>query len=287
MSKKLTIGMAAYDDFDGVYFSIQSIRMFHQEVMDDLEFIIIDNNPHSQHGKECKNFAQSVKTRDQRESLCQYIPVTDRTSTAVRDETFKNSNTPYTLNMDCHVLIEQGGLKKLIDYYDQNSSTTNLYHGPMYYDALDSNTVVTHMKPEWRAQMFGTWAHDDRGTDIDNDPFEIPMHGMGLFTCRTEAWAGFNPKFKGFGGEEGYIHKKFKLRGDQTICLPFLRWLHRFQRPNGVRYVLTMENKVRNYILGAIENNEPFEPIIDHFTGEGMPQNTIESMIRDIKGENN
>ena len=92
---------------------------------------------------------------------------------------------------------------------------------------------------------------------------------------------------KGFGGEEGYIHKKFKLRGDQTICLPFLRWLHRFQRPNGVRYVLTMENKVRNYILGAIENNEPFEPIIDHFTGEGMPQNTIESMIRDIKGENN
>ena len=39
MSKKLTIGMATYDDYDGVYFSIQAIRMYHPEILKDIEFI--------------------------------------------------------------------------------------------------------------------------------------------------------------------------------------------------------------------------------------------------------
>ena len=30
----LTIGMATYDDFDGVYFTIQSLRLHHAEVME-------------------------------------------------------------------------------------------------------------------------------------------------------------------------------------------------------------------------------------------------------------
>ena len=33
---KLTIGMACYDDFDGVYFTINSILQYHREVIDDI-----------------------------------------------------------------------------------------------------------------------------------------------------------------------------------------------------------------------------------------------------------
>ena len=47
---------------------------------------------------------------------------------------------------------------------------------------------------------------DDRGRDSNGEPFEIPMQGLGMFSCRKEAWLGFNPLFNGFGGEEGYIH---------------------------------------------------------------------------------
>src|SRR5262249_17348834 len=43
--KKLTIGMATYDDYDGVYFTLQSIRLHHPEILTDAEFVIIDNNP--------------------------------------------------------------------------------------------------------------------------------------------------------------------------------------------------------------------------------------------------
>ena len=49
--KKLTIGMSTYDDYDGVFFTIQSLRMYHLHGMqNDIEFIVIDNNPESAHG---------------------------------------------------------------------------------------------------------------------------------------------------------------------------------------------------------------------------------------------
>src|SRR5262245_29501083 len=31
--KKLTVGMATYDDYDGVYFTLQAIRLYHREAL--------------------------------------------------------------------------------------------------------------------------------------------------------------------------------------------------------------------------------------------------------------
>ena len=50
---KLTIGLTVYDDYDGAYFTLQSLRMHHKEVADRLEFVIINNNPNSKQGKAC------------------------------------------------------------------------------------------------------------------------------------------------------------------------------------------------------------------------------------------
>jgi hypothetical protein len=43
--RRLTIGMATYDDYDGVYFTIQSIRLSNPELDGAVEFVVIDNNP--------------------------------------------------------------------------------------------------------------------------------------------------------------------------------------------------------------------------------------------------
>jgi hypothetical protein len=75
----------------------------------------------------------------------------------------------------------------------------------------------------------------------------------GLFACRRAAWPGFNRNFRGFGGEEGYIHEKFRQRGGRTLCLPFLRWLHRFGRPLGAPYSNRWEDRIRNYVIGFTE----------------------------------
>jgi len=255
--KKLTIGITTYDDYDGVFFTVQSIRMFHKEVLDDIEFVIIDNNPDSPHGEALKNFTSSIK------QPVQYIPFREYKSPFVKGKIFDYARTPYVLGIDGHILLEAGCLKKLIDFYESGKDGGNFVQGPLLYD--DLNYVSTHFDLVWRGQMWGIWATDERGKNIDGEPFEIPAQGMGLFSCRKDSWLGFNPNFRGFGGEEGYIHEKYRQAGKKTLCLPFLRWNHRFGRPNGVKYPLTLNNKVRNYFIGFIELKMDVKPIYEHF----------------------
>ena len=196
--RKLTIGMATHDDYDGLYFSIQSIRMFHKEVLDDIEFVIVDNNPTSIHGKPIRKLTDWIK-----EPL-QYLPFTKYQATTIKNKVFALSDTPYTLCMDSHVMIEAGGLKKLIDFYDSGKDNGNLLQGPLIYDDMDS--ISSHFDLKWSQHMWGQWGTDARALNPNSPPFEIPAHGMGLFSCRTDSWLGFNKDFRGFGGEEGYIH---------------------------------------------------------------------------------
>ncbi len=41
----LCVGMATHGDYDGVWFTIQALRLYHPEVADDLSFVVIDNDP--------------------------------------------------------------------------------------------------------------------------------------------------------------------------------------------------------------------------------------------------
>lgn len=275
--KKLTIGSAVYDDFDGVYFSYQSIRLNNQDIWDDLDLLIIDNNPESDQGKATKDFCEKTKH-------IRYIPYTEKTSTAVRNEIFFNAQGEFCMSIDCHVLFEPDTIKKLIKYFEENPDTKDLFHGPMFYDVINGHAPCTHMKPEWRDHMFGTWGVDQRGTDPNNPPFEIPMHGLGVFACRTDAWLKFHPDFSGFGGEEGYIHNKYKRAGRQTWCLPFLRWLHRFQRPAGVKYPLVLKDRIKNYLIGNVELGLPIHEIINHFSEKhpNMDYDKLLSEAQDI-----
>lgn len=243
--RKLTIGMATHNDYDGLYFSIQAIRMYHSEILKDIEFVIIDNNPDSPHGKAIRDLTNWIK------EPFQYLPFIKFNSTTVKNKVFDLSDTPYTLCMDSHVMIVPGALKKLIDFYDNKSDDGNLLQGPLIYD--DFKHYSTHFDNTWSGHMWGTWQTDKRGEDPNNPPFEIPSQGMGLFSCRTDSWLGYNKEFRGFGGEEKYIHEKYRQRGKKTLCLPFLRWLHRFERPNGIPYTNDLKDRFKNYMIGHLE----------------------------------
>jgi hypothetical protein len=277
MNKLLTIGMATYDDFDGVFFTIQALRMYHlQDLKDQVEFVIVDNNPESKHGKEVKNFAGWCDAK--------YIPFTAKTSTSTRNEIFKHASGKYTVCLDCHVMIEPGGIKALLDYYAKDPETKDLVQGPLWYDDLRS--VSTHFDPVWRDIMYGIWATDKSAYD-KGEPFEIPMMGLGLFSCRTAAWPGFNENFRGFGAEEGYIHEKIRRLGGKCICLPSLRWNHRFQRPAGAPYPNVVEDRIWNYFVGWLEilktPNHPFiENIVKAFS-DRVPESVVRSILEKAK----
>ena len=255
----LTIGMATYNDFDGVYFTLQALRLYQD--LADTELLVVDN-----YGCDTtQRFVEGwVKGR--------YIQAKELVGTAApRDLVFRKARGEAVLCCDSHVLFFPGVIAKLKAYYHKHPESIDLLQGPLVYDDLRS--FSTHFDPVWREQMWGIWATDERGKDPEGASFEIPMQGLGVFSCRKDAWPGFNPLFRGFGGEEGYIHEKFRQRGGRTLCLPWLRWVHRFQRPKGVPYRLTVEDKFRNYLIGHAELGLDLEPILEHFAQHLRPEN--------------
>lgn len=255
---KLTIGMATYDDFDGVYFTCNNIRFQAWDRIDEIDLVVIDNNPTSKQGEATKLFCQSANIR--------YLEEKRKQSTSVRNRVFTEAEAPVAMCIDSHVLIEKESIYKLLDSAKSLADDKNLYHGPMLYDYLDPDaTPVTHMDPIWQDNMFGVWAHDVRGSNPDNAPFPIPMHGMGLFLSSVKHFQKFHELFKGFGGEEGYIHEKTRLAGGDIICLPWLRWMHRFQRPNKAPYSNVIQDRIVNYLIGFSEVGWNKNTVVNHF----------------------
>ena len=153
--------------------------------------------------------------------------------------------------------------------------------GPLLYDDLIN--VSTHFDQVWRGDMYGIWATNKEAYDAGK-PFEIPMQGMGLLAFEKSAWQGINPHFKGFGAEEGYIASKFRQWGGTNICIPQLKWNHRFGRPNGVKYPLILEDRIWNYFVGWLEitgdpEHSMIKDIYNHFKDK-IPPGSIDNIFK-------
>lgn len=316
---KLTIAMATYDDFDGCYFSTQALKLYHADMLDQIEILVIDNNPKGKHGNAVKGLLSEWSTPSKRK----YVAFDKNHGTSQsRNMVFSEASGEYVLCMDSHVLLWPNSIKRLLEYYDANPDTQDMISGPIVYDNLHS--YATHFDPVWRSEMWGIWStawkdntgrlfcirdfkskgvqlcgfHDlmtgekldtlngkpapaigfsahqtalkklgfiQMGEEVDDEPFEVPSQGLGMFSCKKSAWLGFNEHFRGFGGEECYIHEKFRQAGHKTMCLPFLRWNHRFNRPDGIKYPLDRHSKIRNYVLGHQELGLDLAPVYEHF----------------------
>jgi hypothetical protein len=278
MNKKLTIGMATYDDFDGVFFSVQSLRMHHPICQDDdVEIIILDNNPMSSHGQECKNFSNSGNN-------IRYIEHYETISSFNKYKIAEYATGKYILIMDCHVLLQNGAIDALLNYFEENPNCNNLVQGPLIYD--DLRNISTHFDPRWSGDMYGVWA-TNKDMYLAGKPFSIPMQGMGLLAFEKSSWKGINQNFKGFGGEEGYIAAKFRQWGGDNICLPQLGWNHRFGRPNGVKYPLILEDRIWNYFIGWLEiTQDPEHPMIKsiyEYFGNRIPKWSLDKILDQSK----
>lgn len=250
----LTIGMAVYDDYDGVYFSVMSILLYHRECLEYIDFVIIDNNPKGDSANSTRRFCEKLGLR--------YIPIEDYCATAVRDSLFRYATGRFVLCLDSHVMLLPGALSRLIAYIQNDRECGDLLQGPLVNDTGDR--LFTHMEPRWKNGMLGAWKETE-GISRDSPPFEIGMQGLGVFCCRKEAWPGLNPRFAGFGGEEGYLHEKFRRSGARVMCLPFLLWVHRFERPLGVPYRIDWQDRIRNYLIGHDELGWDVRELAIHF----------------------
>lgn len=266
--------MATYDDYDGVFFSVQSLRIYHDICKTDaVQFVLLDGNPTSEHGKACKSFIEG-------QARGKYIAHSGVPSSFNKYKTVDYADGKYVLIMDCHVLLEPNAISELLSYFNNNPDCKNLVQGPLWYDDLVN--ISTHFDQKWSGDMYGTWQTNKEAYDAGK-PFEIEMQGMGLLAFEKSAWKGISSHFKGFGAEEGYIAAKFREWGGKNICLPSLKWNHRFGRPNGVKYPLILEDRIWNYFVGWLEitkdpNHQMIQDIKKYFS-ERIPSGSVESIL--------
>lgn len=248
----LTIGMASYNNFEQVWWTIQSLRLYHN--LDDVEILVIDNYGDDVLKERIQNsFFDKVK----------YIRKTEIQGTSYpRDKVFEEASGEFVLCIDSHVMFPNGTIDKLKKWIVENRGRKDLFQGILVYD--DLKTFCDRMNPIWECNMFGVWGYIK---EIAEKEYEIPMNGLGLFGCYKEAWLGFNEEFREFGGEEGYIHEKYKQAGNKIICLPFLQWIHKFHdQKTTTPYLNTITGRIRNYIIGWDELGLDLQPIKDHFS---------------------
>lgn len=241
MNIPLTVSMATHDDYDGVYFTVQSLRLHHHLPV-GTEILVLDNNPDSEHGRALAGLAKSIKD-------LRVVPVRDRMSSFIKYDAFQEARGDVILGLDCHVLLQGGFIERLMAYWAANPGSADMLTGPLLYNDLRATSVK--MNPTWRGHDFGTWGDDPAGV-LSGVPFEVPMQGMGCFSFLRQHVPTINPGFRGFGAEEWYVAEKVRQNGGRVMCDPALGWNHRFDWPRR-RFPLTLDDKVRNYYRGWLE----------------------------------
>ncbi|MFO1043940.1 MAG: hypothetical protein U0941_19325 [Planctomycetaceae bacterium] len=160
---QLTIGMATFRDFDGVYFTLNALRLYHAGVLDRCELVVVDNDPDGPQSQRLQEFIkhvssgaaidQPVESRPRRELPqpfnVQYVPSRDVQGTsAPRDLIFRVAQGDAVLVLDSHVDVWPGGIAGLLDYFDSHPESKDLLQGPLVLDNLSSS--ATHFDDVWQ-----------------------------------------------------------------------------------------------------------------------------------------
>lgn len=286
---KLTIGIPHYNDFEGLWATVTSLVVQAREagLLGKIEILVVDQSPDPiqlpegqpqppsvQAGELAKAFIEGwvngTKDDSGQELTARYLRYNHALGTTIaKDIVFRASATEWTLCLDSHVTLEADSLKNVYRWICSNRTNPDLYHGVLIYDGYKG--VATHLDPQWRGQMWGVWATDDRGLKPSMKPFEIPAAAGWAFMCRTDRWIGYHPLMRGFGGEETFLQKLWQKNGRTVFCHPALRGIHRFGR-TGEMAPVTIEDKIRNYTLGLTMLGEDLEEMRNHFTESLTPE---------------
>lgn len=176
----LSIVSAVYDDFHGFYFTYKSLKLHHPQLLPFTEFVIVDQRPDSNAGKEMKSQLLGYD----RSGLwgVNYIPYTERMGTAhSRALAIKEAKGDVRLCLDSHVILPAGSIWNLALYFHQRPDCKDIVSGPLLTDAIYDyrhlppnveldfdellkaptprySVMATHYAHHMREEMLGTWA---------------------------------------------------------------------------------------------------------------------------------
>ncbi len=249
---RLTIGTTSYNNYAETYATIEALRTYHD--LTDCEILVIDN--FGDH--ELEEFIKSNGSCAGCPPHCgvvRYVKCVEKNGPAyAKNKVFEHARGEMTLCVDSHVFLAPGALNNI-------PITDDFITGPLIYN---NHTIYSsHWLRQWRGQMLGVWSENLTEDKLPKSPIDIPGMGCGCFATRTKSWLGFNPRMRGFGGEEFAIHEKYRQAGRRVICLPSLIWLHQF---GGKKlYPLQIIDRVINYLINWQDLGLDTKEIETHF----------------------
>lgn len=277
MAKFLNIAIPTFQDWDGVIMTLTSLKLYHKDSLRDIKVVILDNtNGTTQHSINLQNYVKEHSPLE----IDLYVNPDVWGTAAAKNYAISKCDGEFVLTMDSHIMLPYGVIDKLIEFFKLNRYTDDLYQGP--YIADTGNTYVGNcFKPVWSNCMYGQW--DNRPYDKDGK-LEILMQGMGLFAFRRVTWLKFHELSRGFGGEEYYIHEKYRQAGRKCWSLNWLEWWHRCGHVNGVKYSWSVKDVIWNYLLSNITLGYPdYHSLYNHFVPQFVSRKRftdVESSIR-------
>lgn len=244
---RLTIGIPVYKQYVETWFTVQSLRLHHD--LSDCEILLVDNFGDPALEKFVKHHCSGI---------ARYVKRTEAMGTGfIKNCVFEEARGDTVLCIDSHVLLAPNSL-------DSVKPTDDLMFGVMLMS--NQRTYYTEYLPEWRGYSWGIWGPPKKKDQLPEEPFDIWGMGTAGFYTSRKTWLGFHKDARGFGGIEGVIVEKYRKAGRRVMSNPKLIWHHYF-RPDLTRppYPLTMNDRVRNYILGFTELGMDLSPIREHY----------------------
>ena len=256
----LCIGMATHGEFDGVWFTIQALRMYHGR---------------GRRGRVVRRHRQrSARRRPpprcERSATGSRAIATSRSTaapgTAVRDLVFREADADVVCCVDSHVLLAPGALEALRDWFDAHPDSLDLLQGPLLHDDLDLERAVTHLEPTWGAGMFGQWARDARLDDPGRRAVRDRDAGPRRVRVPAQRLAGAQPaaaRVRRRGGLPARDVPPARRPGAVPPAAARGRTGSR-DRP-GISYPNRWEDRIRNYLVAWGELGWDVAPMEAHF----------------------
>jgi len=267
----LSVVMATFGDFKETVFTVMN-ALSASRVVD--EVVVVNNNPSGSENSKLKDFLRKSR-------MVKYVELASPQGTAApRDLAIRSSKNKYVVCVDSHIQFRVGALPAIDRFWQVHQDKQNdLVQGPILNESME--VMATSFKDVWGvdvtpqstrySEMWGQWHKDVANGKPRHEVepfFEIPAQGLGLFSVNRESWLGFNPHMTGFGGEEFYIHEKYRKMGRKCWCLSQLQWWHLFGEPK--TYPLQRGHKCRNYVLGLTELGIPLDRAHEHFVKSNL-----------------
>lgn len=248
----LSVVMATHSDPKGVLWTLTNLKkeMVAMKLEDDVELLVVDNDPGGIDGTRNLNNCNKVNAK--------YIQLVTPVGTSQpRDLAIRSARGKWVLCVDCHVQLGVGVLAQLVNWCKRTDSD-DLFHGVLYAENWKDITW-THWLPAWGDNaMLGKQAGLKPEELREKDGLPIWGAGLGLFLVMREKWLGFHPTFEAFGGEEGYIHEKYRKAGRQVRLLTWLAWWHEFRdQSEPIKYPTHWGSRCWNYLQSYAEVKFP------------------------------